>query len=64
MISRIATAFILALLAAFCDFGFLASYEPPGSPGMRIVYAALGIGCLVQIGKTSIFRAKTAERSS
>ena len=41
--------FLLAL-AAFCLFGFLATWEPTDTPGIswafRVGYAVVGIGCL------------------
>ena len=43
------TAAVLALgFAAFCGFGFLASFEPSDSPNLpwQLGYAALGLGSL------------------
>jgi len=41
-----AMAAALLSVAGFCVFGFLATYQPPGSPGLRIIYAAAGLFCL------------------
>jgi hypothetical protein len=42
---------LLLAIAAFCVFGFLATFEPTDKPGMflafRIGYALVGIGCFV-----------------
>ena len=42
---------LLLAIAAFCVFGFLATFEPTDKPEMflafRIGYAVVGIGCLV-----------------
>ena len=41
-------AAVLLMLAAFCVFGFLASFEPTDNALVfRIGYAIIGIGCLV-----------------
>jgi hypothetical protein len=39
---RFLLAFALLALAAFCAFGVLATFEPPGSVGLRGGY---GVGC-------------------
>jgi hypothetical protein len=39
----------LLLVMAFCAFGFLATFEPPGSVGLRIGYATVALACLVVI---------------
>lgn len=46
MLIRIFSAVILLAVAAFCGIGFLATYEPPGWPVLRIVYAVVGIACI------------------
>jgi len=54
---RIVAAIIgtLALLpiAAFCLFGFAATFEPTSTPGVflafRIGYAVIGLGCLAGV---------------
>ena len=51
---RITLAIVGSLLvlpiAAFCVFGFLATFEPSNTPGMfmafRIGYAVVGVACL------------------
>ena len=46
----IARRLILVFTATFCLVGFLATFEPTGSPGtflaFRIGYVAVGFGCL------------------
>ena len=43
----------LLALAAFCVFGFLATFEPTNNPGQfmafRIGYSVIGLGCLVGV---------------
>jgi hypothetical protein len=45
---------LLLLVAAFCVFGFLATFEPTDNvtqfTAFRIGYAVIGIGCLVGVG--------------
>jgi hypothetical protein len=43
---RLLVAFALVAVAAFCVFGFLATFEPPGFLAVRLVYGILGILCL------------------
>ena len=43
---KLLSALVLLAVAAFCGFGFLATFEPPGSVGFRIVYALIGLACL------------------
>ena len=47
----IVASLVLLATAAFCVFGFLATFEPTDNPGMflafRIGYAVVGIACLV-----------------
>ncbi len=45
----------LFALAAFCFYGFLATYEPPGWPTLRIVYAAGVVFCLVGVVATGVW---------
>jgi roadblock/LC7 domain-containing protein len=51
VIVEVVAAVVLLALAAFCLFGFLATYEPTEAPGMnwtfRIGYAVVGISCVV-----------------
>lgn len=42
LIARLITALMLLAVAAFCGFGYLATFEPPGFLMMRVVYAVLG----------------------
>ena len=45
---------LLLFLAAFCVFGFLATFEPTNNPGQfmafRVGYSVVGVGCLAGIG--------------
>ena len=51
LILTIVASLVLLAIAAFCVFGFLATFEPTDKPEMflafRIGYAVVGIGCLV-----------------
>lgn len=39
---------LLALLGAFCVFGFIAAFEPgPGHLYFKLLYASAGLSCLV-----------------
>lgn len=49
-VARVMAALVLLGLAAFCAFGFLATYEPPGSPLLRIMYGLVGALCLTGAG--------------
>ena len=48
----VATAFLAA--SAFCVFGFLATHEPPESPVLRVLYAVIGVACVVAAGLSTI----------
>ena len=42
---------LLLAVAAFCGFGFLATFEPTNNAlAFRIGYAVIGFGCLVGVG--------------
>ena len=45
---------LLLAIAAFCGFGFLATFEPTDDVtqfmAFRIGYAVIGLGCLIGIG--------------
>ena len=45
---------LLLAVAAFCVFGFLATFEPTNNPGQfmafRIGYSVVGVGGIVGIG--------------
>jgi hypothetical protein len=43
---RILIALIALAALAFCGFGFLATYEPPGFMAWRIGYGIAGAACL------------------
>jgi hypothetical protein len=50
--ARIAVAIFLLAIAAFCGFGFLATFEPLDRGTQlfwRIVYGLVGLACLAQI---------------
>jgi hypothetical protein len=44
---RTGLAIVLLLLAAFCIFGFMASFEPGVDPIWKIVYATVGVGSVM-----------------
>jgi len=58
--ARLVVAGLLVAAIAFSSFGFLASFEPPGSPGARAIYAGIGIVVLagavwlVAAGRSSV----------
>ncbi len=54
-VSRVALALVLFAIAAFCGFGYLATFEPPGFVLLRYVYAIVGGLCLACAGLT-LFR--------
>jgi hypothetical protein len=43
LLARILMESILVAFAAFCVFGFLATYEPPEWPILRAVYGGVGV---------------------
>ena len=43
---KLLASLALLAVAAFCGFGFLATFEPPGSVGWRIGYTVVGLACL------------------
>ena len=49
----IIAAIMLLPIAAFCVFGFMATFEPTDQPGVfmafRIGYGVVGVGCLLSI---------------
>jgi uncharacterized membrane protein YuzA (DUF378 family) len=53
VISAIIGTLGLLPIAAFCLFGFAATFEPTNTPGVfmafRIGYAVIGLGCLAGI---------------
>ncbi len=58
---RVLLALALVVIAAFCSFGFLATYEPLESAlGWRIGYGAAVIACL--FGAWRLLRGGTAAR--
>ncbi len=49
LIQAVSTLALVAIMA-FCIFGFLATFEPPGFPVLRWLYAGCVAACLVAIG--------------
>ena len=53
IILTVVASLLLLAVAAFCLFGFLATFEPTDSPGrflaFRIGYGVVGVGCLAGI---------------
>jgi len=49
---RIVVGVLLLLVAGFCVFGFLASFEPGADPWhlTKAAYGVVGIGCLAAAG--------------
>lgn len=49
---RIVAGVLLVLIAGFCVFGFLASFEPGADPWhvFKAAYGVVGIGCLFAAG--------------
>lgn len=45
-IIRIVIALVLLAVAAFCAFGFLATFEPPSHIPLRVAYGCIGLACL------------------
>ena len=41
-------ALVLLAIAAFCVFGFMATFEPPADANkpLRVIYGLVGVGCL------------------
>ena len=60
VIFTIAAAILLLLVAAFCAFGFMATFEPTDRPGVfmafRIGYAIVGGGCLFALAMLLVLR--------
>ena len=51
IILAIVGSLLLLPVAAFCVFGFLATFEPTNSAlAFRIGYTVIGIGCLLATG--------------
>ena len=52
IIARIAGVILLLAIAAFCGFGFLATFEPLEGTApivLRIIYGVVILACLAQI---------------
>ena len=51
LLVAVAGSLLLLAVAAFCVFGFLATFEPTDNTlAFRIGYAVIGLGCLVGAG--------------
>ena len=54
LVAIIGSLFLLAVAAAFCLFGFMATFEPTNNPGQfmafRVGYGLVGVGCLIGTG--------------
>jgi len=48
-VARIVGTMVLLAVAAFCAFGFMATYEAPGWPVLRTVYAVIAAVCLAGV---------------
>jgi hypothetical protein len=65
LILRLALTLVLVAIAAFCCFGFMASYEPPVIPEsanlvIRWLYGAVAVACVVAI--VAVWLGKTTRR--
>lgn len=53
IVAAIIGSLILLPIAAFCVFGFMATFEPTDRPGVfmafRVGYTVIGLGCLAGI---------------
>lgn len=49
-ILRLLASLLLLLIAGLCFFGFLATFEPPGSLALGIVYGGIGAACIAAAG--------------
>jgi len=56
---RLVIALLALALAAFCVFGFLATFEPPGAITLRIVYAVVELAALGTLAWLSFSRRPT-----
>ncbi len=48
-LARILSLLVHLVFAAFCVFGFIASFEPPGNWAARILCGFAGCGCFAGI---------------
>jgi hypothetical protein len=60
IVPRVLLTLILVAITAFCCFGFLASFEPPGFLVFRWLYGAVAVACVV--GIVTLWLAKTPRR--
>ena len=47
--SRVLAGLVLSGVLLACVFGFMATFEPPGSIGFRIFYTVVGLFCLLGV---------------
>jgi hypothetical protein len=57
---RLLLAFPLLGVAAFCAFGFQASFEPGGLNGFHLLYAAIGVACVAAVAWVGFSRLRSA----
>jgi uncharacterized protein (DUF983 family) len=60
LLNRIFVIVLLLTIAAYCAYGVMATFEPPGWVKLRIVYAVTGILCLVGIARALFRKAQGA----
>jgi hypothetical protein len=60
-LARVTFVVLLLAVSGFCVFGFLATYEPPGSPTLLVVYGTLGLLCVAGAGRV-LFHRRMAEQ--
>ena len=49
IVTRWSLTLILEAIVAFCGFGFLATFEPPGFVAWRLMYGTVALVCVVTI---------------
>jgi hypothetical protein len=61
---RCATSLLSIPVIGFCTFGFLATYEPPGSPILGATYCAVGLICLLVVVRQFVAKGPTSQARS
>jgi hypothetical protein len=61
---RVMGVVFLLAVSAFCGFGFLASFELPGVPAIRIIYAVFGFLSLIGAGWLATHRTSSVGTSA
>lgn len=59
-INRLVAAVVLLVIAAFCAFGFMATFESPDFLVWRIGYATVVVLCLAGIAWTLLAKQRVA----